>query len=280
MTRHPELVLPFGQFYGTTHVRRDLTGVSCAVMDADPHRVVERHSHEGAHFVLVLDGLYVSSAQGAPAVSHAPLLVFNPAGTTHCDRFDARAGTFSGRFMTVSIANALLADEAQLRGAPKYATVVHDPTILNDAFALARAVPSTTASTLERESLAYALFDALRAESYRPASGVLAAAPRWLHRATELLNDNASAPLSIHDIANIAGVHPVHLARVFRQCIGCTPAAYQRQRRIERASTLLRYSARAIADIALTCGFVDQSHLTTTFRRVMGCTPAQWRRAG
>ena len=89
-------VLAFGTFYGNVNVRRCAPGLDVAVLDVDPHRIVERHSHEEAHFVLVLDGLYVSSASGADAISRGPFLVFNPAGTTHRDRFEARSRVMEG----------------------------------------------------------------------------------------------------------------------------------------------------------------------------------------
>jgi hypothetical protein len=62
-------VLPFGTFYGRVDVRRHAPGLEIAVLNADPHRVVERHSHEEAHFVLVLSGLYVSTAAGRSSCS-------------------------------------------------------------------------------------------------------------------------------------------------------------------------------------------------------------------
>ena len=48
-------------------------------------------------------------------------------------------------------------------------------------------------------------------------------------------------------------------------------------RRIERAKILLRGS-RPLAEIAATCGFVDQSHFTKVFARVEGMPPGAWRR--
>ena len=45
-----------------------------------------------------------------------------------------------------------------------------------------------------------------------------------------------------------------------------------------RAKELL--SKLPLADVALACGFADQSHLTRTFRRLEGMTPAAFRRAG
>ena len=48
--------------------------------------------------------------------------------------------------------------------------------------------------------------------------------------------------------------------------------------RIGCAQSLLRTSNAAIAEIALDCGFSDQSHFTTVFRKVVGASPAEWRR--
>jgi AraC family transcriptional regulator len=105
------------------------------------------------------------------------------------------------------------------------------------------------------------------------------APPTWLRVATELLSDSGAHAPTISEIAAVAGVHRVHLARAFRTFHGCSPATFQRQRRLERAAGLIRHSRRSLSDIALSCGFVDQSHMTTAFRRHHGVTPAEWRRA-
>ena len=79
-------------------------------------------------------------------------------------------------------------------------------------------------------------------------------------------------------IAAAVGVHPVYLARAFRQHYGCGPAAYARQLRLERAAALVRTTARPLADIAAACGFVDQSHLTRAFATTFATSPAAYRR--
>lgn len=61
---HGHLILPFGSFYGREDVRRSDPGLELSLLRVDPHRIVERHSHDEAHVVLVLDGLYVSTADG------------------------------------------------------------------------------------------------------------------------------------------------------------------------------------------------------------------------
>ncbi|HUF46861.1 MAG TPA: AraC family transcriptional regulator [Vicinamibacterales bacterium] len=102
--------------------------------------------------------------------------------------------------------------------------------------------------------------------------------PRWLRRARERLHDGAVAGVSIGDVAAEAGVHPVHLARVFRACYGTSPGSYARRVRLDRAAARLVSSDEPIAVIAQDAGFADQSHFTRAFRRHTGWTPAAFRR--
>ena len=57
-----------------------------------------------------------------------------------------------------------------------------------------------------------------------------------------------------------------------------TPRAFVEQRRVERASLLLRESDQAIARIAVDTGFGTQSRLTSVFKRRTGFAPAVFRR--
>jgi AraC family transcriptional regulator len=51
-------------------------------------------------------------------------------------------------------------------------------------------------------------------------------------------------------------------------------------RRVERAKSMLRGTRDQLTEIALSCGFADQSHLNRTFRRAVGMSPGLWRRSG
>ena len=83
----------------------------------------------------------------------------------------------------------------------------------------------------------------------------------------------------MRDLAEDAGVHPVHLARVFREQEGRTPGDYLQQLRIRAACHHLRERDYPLAFIAADCGLTDQSHFTRVFRKFTGNTPAQFRRA-
>ena len=80
------------------------------------------------------------------------------------------------------------------------------------------------------------------------------------------------------DLAEEVGVHPSHLARELRRTYGVSVGELVRRRRIEYALERLRSNDASLAEIAVDCGFTDQSHLTRSFRRVVGSTPGEYRR--
>jgi AraC family transcriptional regulator len=102
--------------------------------------------------------------------------------------------------------------------------------------------------------------------------------PSWLMRIREVLHDRFLESLRITELAAIAEVHPVHLARVFRAWYGVTPGIYLRQLRLEWASKELTGAGRAsLSRIATAAGFADQSHFTRTFKQYFGVSPGRLR---
>lgn len=77
---------------------------------------------------------------------------------------------------------------------------------------------------------------------------------------------------SLTQLAQVTGLSPFYLTRVFRQAMGLPPHAYLNQIRLERAKQLL-FAGRPVAAVAYETGFTDQSHLTRRFKQVYGVTP-------
>ncbi|HET7471279.1 MAG TPA: helix-turn-helix transcriptional regulator, partial [Gemmatimonadales bacterium] len=102
--------------------------------------------------------------------------------------------------------------------------------------------------------------------------------PRWISEARDLLHDPGGVR-SLSDLAEAVGVHPVTLARGFRQAYGCSVGAYLRRLRIARAAQRLAETDDALAEIALAAGFADQSHFSNLFRQETGISPSAFRRS-
>jgi AraC family transcriptional regulator len=102
--------------------------------------------------------------------------------------------------------------------------------------------------------------------------------PRRLRFVSEWMIERLADPLSIPGIAAQIDMAPGHFARAFRQVTGEPPHRWLMRKRIERTKELLRSPDATLAEIALVCGFVDQSHLTRVFSRAEKMTPGVWRR--
>jgi len=98
-------------------------------------------------------------------------------------------------------------------------------------------------------------------------------------RTLEVIDARYAEPLTVPELARLAGLGVSRFYERFRRETGRTPADWIAAIRLERAADLLRDTDLPIADIALAVGFSDQSALTRSFRRRQGTTPGTVRRA-
>jgi AraC family transcriptional regulator len=103
--------------------------------------------------------------------------------------------------------------------------------------------------------------------------------PVWLRTAEELLRARSGERIRLSDLAAEVGVHPAHLARVFRAHHGVSVGEYGRRVRLTRAAEEIAAGDAPLAAIAARAGFADQSHFTRLFREYVGMTPARYRDA-
>ena len=101
--------------------------------------------------------------------------------------------------------------------------------------------------------------------------------PSRLNAVRERLDSDPAANPSLTALAEYAGTSPWRLCRSFREHYGEPPHAYLLHARIRHAKGLLLENLSA-ADVALRCGFTDQSHFSRHFVRLVGVTPGQYRR--
>ena len=114
-------------------------------------------------------------------------------------------------------------------------------------------------------------------QSTRPrARGGLA--PWQERRAKDLLFNKLSGELPLAQLARECGLSASHFARAFRQSLGTAPHQWLLSVRVQRAKEQLLNSDAPLAEIAIDCGFADQSHFTRVFTKQIGASPGQWRR--
>jgi AraC family transcriptional regulator len=98
-----------------------------------------------------------------------------------------------------------------------------------------------------------------------------------LQQAIDYIQANLDQKLSLEAIAQHLNMSVYYFCELFKQSVGIAPYKYVLQQRVERAKLLLKDEERAIVDIALECGFANQTHLNKHFRKFTGITPKAYR---
>ena len=89
--------------------------------------------------------------------------------------------------------------------------------------------------------------------------------------------DHPGADCSVEALAARVAMSPRHLARVFADGVGITPARYVEQVRLEVARRRLEESNQPVEQVAAACGFGTAETMRRTFVRHLGVAPAAYR---
>ncbi len=89
---------------------------------------------------------------------------------------------------------------------------------------------------------------------------------------------NLAVSIGLKDITPVSGLNSHHyFCHLFKQSTGISPYQYVLQQRVEKAKQLLKQDL-PLVEIALECGFCNQSALNRTFRKCVGTTLKGYRR--
>lgn len=232
---------------------------------------VPRHSHGHACLCLVLRGHYKERYRGKAIECQPSHLIFRPAEEMHSDHF----GDLSVRCFII---------EFETKWLMRVSSIRMDEPLSFKGCSLASLVLRLRNESQQADDFTSLMVEGLMleimAEIARSSTKISERQrPRWLDQAKEILTENFSERLTLADIAEAVGVHPVYLAAAFKQHYHHSIGEYIRRLRIEFASDELSNTGASLADIALAAGFAHQSHFSHTFKRLTGLTPAQYRRA-
>ena len=195
------------------------------------------------------------------------------------------ARTDSLHYLSVAISDAALraacdgiGSEVELRGAPKLvdARVGALVAAVNEERIAGFPSGRLFLDSVE-QALAVALVNghAVRHPSVRVHRGGLG--PTRLRRVTELVRAEIEDELSLHKMAEAAGLSAAHFSQMFRKSTGESPHQFVLRVRVERAKEMLRAPKTRVLDVAIACGFKTQQHFARVFRRACGATPTEYR---
>lgn len=87
-------------------------------------------------------------------------------------------------------------------------------------------------------------------------------------------------PLSLEEVAGIAGLSPTYFSRKFKLLTGMGFKEYLNYIRLKHAAAALLTTKNTITDIALEYGFNDSNYFKDLFKKEYGKSPREYRKSG
>ncbi|MEO3946043.1 AraC family transcriptional regulator [Gorillibacterium sp. CAU 1737] len=99
-----------------------------------------------------------------------------------------------------------------------------------------------------------------------------------IQQVIDYIEDHLDRPLSLSELAAVAGFSDFHFHRVFQFMVGDTVMDYVRKRKLAGAAYRVSHTKDRLLDIALDSGFGSQETFIRAFRKLFGITPGMYRK--
>jgi AraC family transcriptional regulator len=251
---------------GNADRRVELSGFVLTETFRPPGLELPTHFHENTNIALTLDGTFAETIRGRAQQVDPSGIVLRPAGEKHSNQY----GRVGSRSLIIEVMPQRLAMISEVTSILDCAAYFKGESSASFGLRIYREFKSMDClAPLSIEALVLEML----VEITREDSRLERDQSRWLRMAGDLVHDQFSQTLSLSNIAEVVGVHPAHLAKMFRRHYGCTIGEYIRILRLDYAAKLLARPDKTLSDIALAAGFYDQSHFAHLFRLRFGVTP-------
>lgn len=229
-------------------VETRVAGTTVTVVRYAPFQELKTHAHGEEGLTIVLQGTFLEESLRGTLVAPAGSIATRPYGMLHTNRFGSEG----------AVILAVIPDRDHFGEPIREWTQSDTPAAFRAGLRLVardeNALPellATISPRVRRDRMA-----AVRA-----------------HR----LLDDPEQRLSVSALAQSMNVHPIHLARQFRQTYGVSLREYRTIQLVKRAAALVLGTKSPLSRIAHECGFADHSHMCRAFRRVAGWSPSRLR---
>jgi len=237
-----------------------------------------KHMHDTYIVGVMLEGAEKFSCNGQNHVAtKGDIAVLDPF-ITHDGYPEDNSFAYRMMYPSMELMEGLHRDVTGKDGLPHFEDIILKDDHLADRLCALHNVLEKSPDSLEQDSaFALVLTDLIQRHSDRvkalsPIGNE--AGPVSLMR--HYLDDMFTQDVALDDLAHLTGLNRHYLIRAFRKNLGMTPHAYQTMRRAQAAKQKLERGELPI-EVAMDCGFCDQSHLNRIFKKHYGLTPGQFR---
>ncbi|SHJ75001.1 AraC family transcriptional regulator [Hymenobacter daecheongensis DSM 21074] len=245
-------------------------GQGIAVIEAEYEQKVSEswHSHQNAHITLFLRGGTFEKRRHETHAVHPGSVLFYHSDERHVNQrtlFPSK--NINVEFDEIFLKTHGITEERLRQGAANLVKTkllmlrIYHESLVQDAF---------SADSIRMLLADYAA-DENFAQQFRHN-------PQWVGSLFELLNDCWEESPSLAQLSGSLGISPVSISKHFPRYFGCTYGEYMRRLKISRSLELLSRPALSLTEVALECGFADQSHFIRTFKAQTRFLPKDFRK--
>ncbi len=260
--------LRHGEFFGQTNKTLNFDGVT--ITDTEyTHSFVDWHYHENPYFTFLLQGNMKEGNKKEIYDCSSGTLLYHHWEDAH---YNIKPDVFTRGFhieITEDWFEKFQLSKDQIEGSfniknPSLKLLMYQifkETKLNDS-----------SSDLSVHQLLLNLFNQLSNQKNDSEKR-----PGWAKQIDEILHESFTEKLSLNDLSKTLNIHPIHLSRDFQKYFNCNLGEYLRKLKVEKSLKLLN-EFESLSEVALECGFSDQSHFIRCFKENMGITPLNYRK--
>lgn len=258
-----------GQFFGQTNETLDFDGL--IITDTEyTHPYVDWHYHENAYFTFLLQGNVIEGNKkeiyeclpGTLLYHHweDPHYNIKPDGFTRGFHIEIPREWFEN----LNISKENIEGSFNIKN-PELKLLMYK------VFKESKINDNTSETSTQK--LLLNIFSELS-----PQKNIAEKKPIWVKQINELLHETCTDKLNLTEIAQTLNIHPTHLSRDFHKYFHSNLGDYVRKLKINKSLSILTTNEKSLTEIALECGFADQSHFIRCFKENMGVTPLKYRK--
>lgn len=258
------VLLSSGNYFGIEAHNQENSSCKINVTRYEPLMDIARHFHENPYLSVLINGNYYEIGEKENKLIVPGQILFRPSGYEHANQFLRQGGScFNIEFKKELV--------------EKYELSYNLPSI------------SVIYKTGDIAYLYKAMFTFCRyddigiADEYIQNWLASIVQPKiscrlfWMPKVKYILENEFHVHHTIHSMAERVFIHPIYLARAFKDKEGMTFGEYQLKLRLQKCIELLFKTKLNINEIAYLSGFTDAPHLIRSFRLHYQVTPAKFR---
>ena len=259
-----------GHFSGLNNQTILFNGITATETEYN-YEFVDWHYHDTPHFALTIHGDFREGTRKETYEGSSDSLLFHNWQEPH---YNVKPAGITRGFQLELSHNWCQKFELDLDKLPLSANITNPNVKLLFYNIFKEAKRPDDSSNLTIDALLLQTFASLReVETVKHST-----TPRWVKQIDEILHERYEQPISLQNLADELHLHWAHLSRDFPRYFHCNFSQYLRKIKVEKSLALLRKRELSLAEIALACGFSDQSHFTRCCKEFTGITPKAFRK--